>query len=349
MKNKIFTSGKIIFMPHLHNIKCDCGEKNAYVIPKSENNKKEYVCFNCVKERVFLLCELCKEEYLKVKFESTEWYIFPSMIRKCKHCHFLVKISRQISSEIYQINKFINKTKNRYPLWKNLHLSSDEEFDLIHNKIKNNVNPGKLFNLLIKKQIIFKRDQTQKLVDSIYDIKDDSLNNKFYFNNAILTSSSDMNKKYGGDSLPIMPGYRDILYYEKLFFLWNNIRISMSSAFNNNKCYVCFEVTNSFDCIIKKSTRDYYNYSCLMDKIIENNKGMICSFCRKYLCYKCRSKYFDGFIINKKCPHCRNKFEKYFDYILTEENYWRAGKKNSKFYELDRSKKLSDFIKLKNN
>ena len=106
--------------------------------------------------------------------------------------------------------------------------------------------------------------------------------------------------------------------YEKMLFIWNNNRLIKYIYLIQENCSLCKMKNIS---VIDFSRRESGNREFVISHHLGALGGIICSFCRKYICDICYAKNHKEHI-SKKCIHCKKIYEETSDVIFLREFLW---------------------------
>ena len=291
--------------------KCNCGNKCMKHYTDQEKMENICLCLDCIEKYVYVLCQICREVYAKVEFLSKKYQSYKTMDR-CEICTSELIRSHKYIKKTENIKKFIKTTVERYPIWKGLHIPDKSEFKDIC-KFMECMDVRLFYHKIVGDKLIFDCDQTKKLIETIekqekYKSKFDRRRNLIC---AIVLSCTYFSSVHPDGVLIPCCSKREIVDYEKILLLWNNLRLARHLLFTKQECNICFEEYEE----IKRE--DEFSIPQRLRKI----NLMICSFCRICCCNSCKIKYYGDNLLNKECFLCKNKFSRFSDFILTKDIY----------------------------
>ena len=303
------------------------------------------------------LCSLCEKQKTEMKY--------------CRYCFLIVKITNKMSGDSRYILDNINYMRKRYPLWKKLHIPGNKEFIELSNKLIEKVNIENWSELIINenilltpRQILFVLGFLFKNASKLFSNTNSNINTNDTDTNSntdtnpntensevkkdlgvinitdmfplfllLSTSSTDLVefekefKKYG---ISMSNNTLGPIFKEKTIYLWNNIRLAIFSY--NKECVTCY----------KKLEKSFLLSKCI--KKDQMKRGIMCSFCRCYICDNCNTKLKEKNYY--KCPVCIQSHELVNDLIYLDDVSFSSINENSKEILKQKAKNISINTKL---
>lgn len=285
-----------------------CSSQIQHSVLNFDNNK--YLCRECIKPKNNKFCSIICGKCKKCNNDITFGHAFSelNMRFKCIECEKQNNIN-YVKFQNNSIDDKIDEFKLLFPMFIFIKILSDENFDIMMNKIllETNVSIIKsiIFNSLNFPFYFLTTNQTVTLTNYVEDHINYNDGNTYIYH-TFFPCVLNITECYAHSDIKGKDRLRYYIYKNKLelYYIWSYCRLSRFNKFNKDDCYVCLEKAHSNQNI----------KSNIFQPIIDNSI-VYCSTCATTSHTECTNML-------SKCGICRNLTKKWNEKIIINQEHY---------------------------